>query len=149
MIEDTIQDWTVENIFSALCINITQPELPSSVGYIRIMSLHKSKGLNADHVVVTGLIEGLIPPRDDEDLPFDEQMRAIEEQRRLFYVAITRAKRTLILSSVSSLPRDQAHRMGAIVQGGNRDIAQTIHSRYLAELGPHCPHAVNGEALLH
>jgi superfamily I DNA/RNA helicase len=139
--EDSIEEWTAENILDTLRTNITQPELPSNVGYIRIMSLHKSKGLNADHVVVTGLIEGLIPSRDD-DLPFEVQMRHVEEQRRLFYVAITRPKKTLVLSSVLSLPRNLAHNMGAFVQGGDQFTAGTIASTFLSQLGPNCPRPV-------
>lgn len=144
IIEDSVDDLTVENMLDALRTNITQPELPSDVGYIRIMSLHKSKGLNADHVIVTGCIEGLIPGKKDDDLPFEEQMRHIEEQRRLFYVAITRPTKTLVLSSVLSLPRDLAHRMGVLVQGGNQQTAETIASSFLAELGQQCPRPILG-----
>ncbi len=76
--------------------NITQPELPTTATFVRIMSLHKSKGLTADHVFIPGCIEGLIPSHP-RNLPFEEQMRFREEQRRLFYVAITRTRRTLVL----------------------------------------------------
>ncbi len=143
MIDESVTDLTIENILDALHTNITQPELPSDVEYIRIMSLHKSKGLNADHVVVTGCIEGLIPNRK-EDLPFEEQMRYVEEQRRLFYVAITRPKKTLVLSSVLTLPRNLAHKIGAYVEGGDQYSADTIASTFLAELGPQCPRPVLG-----
>jgi DNA helicase-2/ATP-dependent DNA helicase PcrA len=108
--EDSVGEWTVDKMLDAIRTNITQPELPTNVGYVRVMSLHKSKGLNADHVIVTGFIEGLIPARD-ENLPFEQQMRRIEEQRRLFYVAITRPKKTLVLSSVLGLPRATSTRL--------------------------------------
>jgi len=144
MAEDSVDEWTLGNILEALRTNITQPELPSDVGYVRVMSLHKSKGLNADHVVVAGFIEGLIPTRND-DLPFEEQMRYIEEQRRLFYVAITRPKKTLVLSSVLSLPRALAHKMGAEMQGGDQYTVGTIASTFLGELGPECSRPVSGE----
>ncbi len=126
---------------------VTQPELPTDVDYVRVMSLHKSKGLTADIVIVAGCIEGLIPtlPRD---APAADTRRALEEQRRLFYVAITRATQTLVLSSVSQLPRADAHRMGALVRGGGRDYAPTISSRFLGELGPERPAAVHGARIL-
>jgi superfamily I DNA/RNA helicase len=143
IIEDTISERTIEEMYETLLTNITQPELPSDVGYVRIMSLHKSKGLNADHVIVTGCIEGLLPSRDDE-APFEDQMRQLEEQRRLFYVAITRPTRTLVLSSVLALPRDLAHKMGAITQHGDRYSAETIASAFIGELGRDCPRAING-----
>ncbi len=50
-------------LLDILRISITQPELPSDVDYVRIMSLHKSKGLTADLVVVAGCVEGAIQDR--------------------------------------------------------------------------------------
>jgi DNA helicase-2/ATP-dependent DNA helicase PcrA len=129
-----------------LRIGITQPELPTDVDYVRVMSLHKSKGLTADLVVVIGCVEGLIPTLTDGTLAGRDA--SLEEQRRLFYVAITRTRRTLILSSVTQLPRDLAHRMGARVGSGSRKHANTIASRFLNELGPSRPTAVLGTDLL-
>jgi superfamily I DNA/RNA helicase len=88
-------------------------------------------------------VQGVIPSRG-RNLPFEEELRLAEEQRRLFYVAITRARRTLVLSSVLSLPRDLAHVMGAIVRGGDRLNGGTLASSFLAELGETCPDAVLG-----
>lgn len=61
---------------------------------ISIMSVHASKGLEFDHVFVMGLEEGFFPLVGDGS--------DIEEERRLGYVAFTRAKKTLNLSSSSS-----------------------------------------------
>jgi DNA helicase II / ATP-dependent DNA helicase PcrA len=71
------------------------------------MSLHKSKGLTAECVVVTGCIGGALP-KIDPNLSLAEQNRLIEEQRRLMYVAITRTKKTLLLSSVLTVPKNIA-----------------------------------------
>lgn len=98
-------------IRDAIRVAVTQPELPSHVEYVRVMSLHKSKGLTADLVVVVGCIEGLIPRVYDGDAE-DDRVRSLEEQRRLFYVALTRARESLVLSSVKSLPRKLAFKMG-------------------------------------
>ena len=135
------------DIQDLLRTNITQPELPSNTDFVRIMSLHKSKGLTAQHVFITGCVEGIIPsyPRN---LPFEATRRYHEEQRRLFYVAITRARCTLVVSSVTRLPRDVAHRMGAQVLGGNHQNADTIASTFLSELGRDCPNAVPGSQWL-
>jgi len=122
--------------------------LPTDVDYVRVMSLHKSKGLTADLVVVTGCLEGLIP-NVDRDLPAVEQGRALEEQRRLFYVAITRCRQTLVLSSVIFLPRDLAHRMRARVgRGGNAKLARTIATSFFGQLGRERPAPVSGQAFL-
>ena len=129
-----------------LRIGIMQPELPTDVDYVRVMSLHKSKGLTADLVVVLGCIEGLIPMVTG-DTPA-EQAASLEEQRRLFYVAITRTRQILILSSVTRLERALAHRMGPRVGRGGRTHAATIASRFLAELGPSRPEAILGATVL-
>lgn len=127
--------------------NISQPELPSTADFVRIMSLHKSKGLTANHVFIVGCVEGLIPAHA-EDLPFEEERRFHEEQRRLFYVAITRPRQTLVISSVLKLPRALAHKMRAQVQGGTYGLADTIASSFLSELGPTSPAAITGQEWL-
>jgi hypothetical protein len=142
--DNFVAEWNIAEILDALRTNITQPELPSEVGYVRIMSLHRSKGLTADNVIITGVVEGLVPTRL-QDLKPEEQERHIEEQRRLFYVALTRAKKTLVLSSFLSLPRKLAYEMGAAVRGGNKDTACSISSTFLGELGGECPSPVVGE----
>ena len=144
IVEQCADEFTLDDVFDTLLTSVTQPELPTDVDYVRIMSLHKAKGLNADHVVVTGCIEGLIPSRDGRLAP-EMARRAVEEQRRLFYVAITRPRKTLVLSSVLSLPRALAHKMGASVSGGDHDNGDTISSTLLSELGPRRPRAVRGE----
>jgi superfamily I DNA/RNA helicase len=128
---------------------VTQPELPTDVDYVRIMSLHKSKGLTADLVVVAGCIEGLVPTIHT-DLPPQDERRSLEEQRRLFYVAITRTTKTLVLSSITSLPCADAFKMGAKVLMRRRGLTPvpTIASRFLSELGTSRPATGAGETIL-
>ncbi len=59
---------------------------------IKIMSIHKSKGLGADYVFMIGLNEGILPNKKKGN-------DSIESQRRLFYVGMTRAKKQLFLYS--------------------------------------------------
>jgi superfamily I DNA/RNA helicase len=138
-------EFDAEALREALRIGITQPELPTDVDYVRVMSLHKSKGLTADLVAVVGCVEGLVPTLTD-GTPV-EQAASLEEQRRLFYVAITRTRRVLILSSVTQLRRNLAYRMGAQVRGWSPVDAATIASRFLAELGSSRPTAVLGTSI--
>lgn len=122
----------------------TQPEKPDEGDFVRIMSLHKSKGLTSQVVIVAGCIEGLCPVRDN-NLPDYEQQRMLEEQRRLFYVAITRCRDILVLSSVTQLETSTAYKIGAIVTGRGA-VAGTITSRFINELGPSRPSPVEGTA---
>lgn len=127
--------------------HVSQPEMPTNVDYIRVMSLHKSKGLTADLVVVCGCLQGLIPSIDTDATP-QEQQRAMEEQRRLFYVAITRTRQTLVLSSVTGLPSAAAFKMRARKTRTVGTTALTVASQFIHELGPQCPAAVTGQQFL-
>lgn len=80
------------------------------------MSLHKSKGLTAKAVVVCGpCMDGLIPFRND-NAPLNEQRRIEREQRRLFYVALTRCTEFLVLSSFTQIDVQTALLIGANVE---------------------------------
>lgn len=118
---------------------LTQPEMPSDGDFVRIMSLHKSKGLTSRIVIIVGCIHSLIPYVDDE-LDLAEMPEHMAEQRRLFYVALTRAKEVLVLSSFTSLPRALAYKLGA--QIGPHD--STIASQFMDELGPRAGAAIHG-----
>lgn len=62
---------------------------------VKITTVHAAKGLEFDVVFVVGLEEGLFPYHSFNDI--DREMK-LEEERRLFYVALTRAKKNLFLS---------------------------------------------------
>ena len=68
-----------------------------SEGRVTLLTLHNTKGLEFDRVMITGLEEGVFPPDRERDDDGD-----IEEERRLFYVGLTRARRQLILTSSRS-----------------------------------------------
>ncbi len=60
---------------------------------VHVMTLHAAKGLEFDHVFIAGCEEGLLPYT-----LFDNHSLNIEEEKRLLYVGMTRAKRSLFLS---------------------------------------------------
>gem|GEM_PF-3251653 len=67
---------------------------------VNLMTLHVSKGLEFDHVFVVGLEEGLLPSiRQDQ---YEEDISELEEERRLMYVGMTRARKNLSLSYCQS-----------------------------------------------
>jgi DNA helicase-2/ATP-dependent DNA helicase PcrA len=68
---------------------------------VTMMTLHNAKGLEFPVVFITGLEEGLFPLSRSHDEP-----ELLEEERRLFYVGITRAERTLYLTHARSRRRN-------------------------------------------
>ncbi|WP_072215184.1 ATP-dependent helicase [Campylobacter coli] len=81
---------TLEDILSEISLLSDQDGIEGECVYL--MSVHASKGLEFDHVFIVGLEEGFFPLNESD----------IEEERRLAYVAITRAKKCLSLSIVKS-----------------------------------------------
>jgi DNA helicase-2/ATP-dependent DNA helicase PcrA len=74
---------------------IDRGEKKETVGAVKLMTVHASKGLEFKYVFVTGLEDGLFPhERQNEGQTGEDR----EEERRLFYVALTRAKEKLFLS---------------------------------------------------
>jgi len=70
-----------------------QDELEKPMDAVSLMTVHASKGLEFDVVFITGLEQGLFPAIRAESAERDP-----EEERRLFYVALTRARKRLFLS---------------------------------------------------
>lgn len=131
-------------LFAALTESITRPELPAADGdIVRVMSLHKSKGVTAELVVVVGCVSGAIPSIDKK-LPKATQDAILkEQQRRLFYVAVTRARDVLVLSSVRQMPLSAALQSGVaplrITRSGSETFAIAAATPFFKELGKGLP----------
>ncbi len=74
---------------------------------VRMSTLHASKGLEFPHVFLVGVEEGILPHKGDPDAPIETLAARIEEERRLMYVGITRAQRTLHVSWCKKRKRAQ------------------------------------------
>jgi DNA helicase-2/ATP-dependent DNA helicase PcrA len=86
-------------------------------GKIALMTIHASKGLEFDTVYLAGVEDQYIP----HARAIEENPASIDEERRLFYVAITRARRALIISSCEKRKR-------------GFELVTSIPSRFLEEI---------------
>lgn len=137
-LESAAEELNAGQLLSELRTRIIYPEPPPTGDFVRVMSLHKSKGLSADLVVIPGCIEGCIP-FIRKGLVGAEALRDLEEQRRLFYVAISRARETLVLSSFATMNAGLAYTMNVRTANRNGNRATVVASRFLGELGTQAP----------
>ena len=85
--EPTIDEW-MQNIMLQ-----TDQDSEDDGNRVTLMTVHSAKGLEYDYVYIVGMEEGLFPSKRSA-----ESLADLEEERRLMYVAITRAKRAAMLS---------------------------------------------------
>ncbi len=109
---------TVLQVAQSISIIISIAERGDEQDVVTLSTLHAAKGLEWPHVFLAGVNEGLLPFRSDVEEATPER---VQEERRLMYVGITRARQTL---AVSSLRRRKK----------GRDTVQGIPSRFIAEM---------------
>ncbi len=86
----------VEKLLTEAALESDQDDLEKKKNGAKLMTIHASKGLEFDYVFITGLEDGLFPhERSSHDNLTPEES---EEERRLFYVALTRARKKVFLS---------------------------------------------------
>ncbi len=113
---DTLQDY-LDEISLITDIDRWDPDKPS----VTLMTLHSAKGLEFPVVIISGLEDGLLPLSHN----FNDQSK-LEEERRLFYVGITRAKEKLYL-----LHAQTRHRFSQVEFG---TTYRSLPSRFLKEI---------------
>lgn len=89
----------LERLLTDAALATDQDDMKEDFDAVKLMTVHASKGLEFEYVFITGLEDDLFPHRK----PGGEKKNAEEneEERRLFYVALTRAKKKLFLSYAS------------------------------------------------
>ena len=138
------------SLVGELVAAITQPEIPTEVQEVRIMSLHKSKGLSSPVTIIAGCVNGLLPRMPKKQVTPIERQHHDEEQRRLFFVGITRVKSdpakgkpgTLILTYAKEMPLADAMQAGITPAYNNYGTAVLQASRFIADMAPAAPAAV-------
>lgn len=98
---------------------------------VTLITLHSTKGLEFDHVFLSGMEEGICP--HSRSVKEDEE-KGIEEERRLVYVGMTRARKTLTLTRA-------VYRR---IFGNEQQMRASLPSRFLAEIPGELVETVRG-----
>ena len=115
--EEETENGDAEGFLSTAALTTDNDTKKNNPNSVTLMTLHNSKGLEFQNVFITGLEQGLFPSHRSVDTP-----SLLEEERRLCYVGITRAKERVFLS----------HARERRLWGGMREA--TIPSIFLSEI---------------
>ncbi len=127
MAEATEQGQTLEDVLDAAALLADSDEYDPTIP-VSLMTLHSAKGLEFDAVFLAGLEEGLLPHTRS-----GSNLSEIEEERRLFYVGMTRAKQSLTISRA-------IYRRSY----GEERLRASTPSRFLAEIPAELIEAASG-----
>ncbi len=110
------EDRTLTDFLETVALISDQDTLSEGKNAPTLLTLHAAKGLEFGAVFIVGLDDGLLPHSRSFDDP-----ESMEEERRLFYVGITRAK-------------DRLYLLRALRRGGRGYAEETLPSRYLEDI---------------
>jgi superfamily I DNA/RNA helicase len=148
-LEELVEADDLADLCKRVVIRVTQHDVPESPDYVRIMSLHKSKGLTSPTVYMAGMVDGIVPTIPSH-LSEAAREAARHEQRRLAYVAVTRASEELVISSSAQMDLGMASALGVKVvrerirRVSGQLVAPTIASPYVGEMAGAAPTVVRG-----
>ncbi|MBK8529309.1 MAG: UvrD-helicase domain-containing protein [Rubrivivax sp.] len=115
---DTSEGQSVLQVAQTISVILSLAERGDEQDVVTLSTLHAAKGLEWPHVMLVGVNEGLLPFRSaDDDMPAER----LEEERRLMYVGITRARTTLLVSTLRRRKK-------------GRDTVLGVPSRFIAEM---------------
>jgi ATP-dependent DNA helicase Rep len=109
---------SVLQVAQTISVIISLAERGDERDVVTLSTLHAAKGLEWPHVVLAGVVEGLLPFRSGEE---EMTPQRLEEERRLMYVGITRARSTLAVSSLRRRKR-------------GRETVAAVPSRFVKEM---------------
>ena len=109
---------TVLQVAQTISVIINLAERGDDQDVVTLSTLHAAKGLEWPHVMLAGVNEGLLPFRSGDE---DVTVERLEEERRLMYVGITRARQTLVVSTLRRRKR-------------GRETVAGVPSRFIAEM---------------
>ncbi|MFM8736481.1 MAG: ATP-dependent helicase, partial [Betaproteobacteria bacterium] len=109
---------SVLEVAQTISVIISLAERGDEQDVVTLSTLHAAKGLEWPHLVLAGVNEGLLPFKSEDE---DMSPERLEEERRLMYVGITRARQTLAVSTLRRRKRGREH-------------VAAIPSRFIAEM---------------
>jgi len=112
---------SVLDVAQTISVIISLAERGDEQDVVTLSTLHAAKGLEWPHVVLAGVNEGLLPFRSEDD---EMTPQRLEEERRLMYVGITRARTSLAVSTLRRRKR-------------GRETVQGLPSRFIGEMKLH------------
>ena len=118
---DEVEPRSVLEVAQEISVIVSLAERGDDQNVVTLSTLHAAKGLEWPHVVLAGVNEGLLPFRGAEGEEEQAAAGRIEEERRLMYVGITRARATLVVSTLGRRKR-------------GRETVAGVPSRFVAEM---------------
>jgi ATP-dependent DNA helicase Rep len=115
---------SVIEVAQTISVIISLAERGDDQNVVTLSTLHAAKGLEWPHVLVVGVNEGLLPFVSSGSEDDDMTAERIEEERRLMYVGITRARTTLAVSTLKRRKR-------------GRETVMGVPSRFIKEMKLH------------
>ncbi len=109
---------SVLDVAQTISIIISLAERGDDQDVVTLSTLHAAKGLEWPHVFLAGINEGLLPFKSEAE---DMTAERLQEERRLMYVGITRARATLAVSTLKRRKR-------------GRELVAGLPSRFIAEM---------------
>jgi len=114
--------------FLSLQTDLDNADKKSNTDAVRLMTMHNAKGLEFDYVFIAGLEQGLLPHMfscgDNQEL---------EEERRLFYVAVTRARKQVFLNYAHARRKMDSYQMSMpseFLREIDTNLYETIKASY-------------------
>jgi ATP-dependent DNA helicase Rep len=116
--DEAVEPRSVLEVAQTISVILSLAERGDDQNVVTLSTLHAAKGLEWRHVFLAGINEGLLPFRGEDE---EASAARIEEERRLMYVGITRARETLAVSTLRRRKR-------------GREMVAAAPSRFVAEM---------------
>ncbi len=124
--EEDAQEPSLEGFLSEVALVADIDSMDDDAGRVILMTLHSAKGLEFPQVYLTGMEDGLFPSYMSVD---SEDPDALEEERRLCYVGITRAMQDLTLTHAKKAYDARRNTLQPSVQVSKRTSGRAVEKR--------------------